>query len=716
MPISADILDRRTTRFVLWSPRPQATAPVLVLSNFRPGNPPGIINVRRVPLAPAPGVPDGLWELPAADCGLSVGTIYHYWIEVDDSRSAAVPPARVSVTDPFARSVDWRVFPPGRPRLHPAGVGGSLCGDWPPRGVRPEWRGRRLRRGGRAGRPAAQQPPGDLRAADRLDAERRLQPARARGRHLRRRRRARRRADRRRELRRAGGATARDGLPGGAGGERAGAAAPGRQPVQPRVGLRHLPLPCARLRAGVPRGEPLPDPQPRSDPAGRGASPQADPLLRRRGDGVRAGGSLQPHRRAQLPPARSARDAGRSRRADLGRAGGRRDFRDGFGSTSGGTAASSPPTIRSPGKRDRSAPRGADDARHLPAGRRLRVDGMRLDSVKNIANWDFVQDVRERGRALHAERWQAAGLAPNAGGGVDEPALPGRRRGAASAVGDCCGERLDGLWNETFKRGCGPGDPRRSRPTASELRADASAGDRLPHRSGSATARRRSTTSPRTTSAASATSGCTTSSSTTASAQIEKRIKLAFACLLTAVGIPMILAGEEFADQHDLFRAGGRRQPERGQAGRPGELLAPPRPGGQRSTATGPVLRGDAARSSATSRGSSGCAPARRRWPSTTPTSSGPTSGTASACWSGGAAARASAADHRAGELLRLCLGAGTDYRMPPGRRRRRGRSGSSSRRPATSFPPSSAARRSSPGRRRSPTLACLNVRCAGTQ
>ncbi|MBM3744666.1 MAG: DUF3459 domain-containing protein, partial [Acidobacteria bacterium] len=28
-------------------------------------------------------------------------------------------------------------------------------------------------------------------------------------------------------------------------------------------------------------------------------------------------------------------------------------------------------------------------------------------------------------------------------------------------------------------------------------------------------------------------------------------------CLLTAVGIPMILAGEEFADEHDLFDRGG---------------------------------------------------------------------------------------------------------------------------------------------------------------
>jgi 1,4-alpha-glucan branching enzyme len=35
-------------------------------------------------------------------------------------------------------------------------------------------------------------------------------------------------------------------------------------------------------------------------------------------------------------------------------------------------------------------------------------------------------------------------------------------------------------------------------------------------------------------------------------AATEERIKLAFACLLTAVGIPLILAGEEFADQHDL--------------------------------------------------------------------------------------------------------------------------------------------------------------------
>jgi len=36
-------------------------------------------------------------------------------------------------------------------------------------------------------------------------------------------------------------------------------------------------------------------------------------------------------------------------------------------------------------------------------------------------------------------------------------------------------------------------------------------------------------------------------------AEVEKRIRLGFVCLLTAVGIPMILAGEEFGDQHDRF-------------------------------------------------------------------------------------------------------------------------------------------------------------------
>jgi pullulanase len=40
----------------------------------------------------------------------------------------------------------------------------------------------------------------------------------------------------------------------------------------------------------------------------------------------------------------------------------------------------------------------------------------------------------------------------------------------------------------------------------------------------------------------------------------EQRIKLAFVCLLTAVGIPMILAGDEFADQQDLPTTDAQKQ------------------------------------------------------------------------------------------------------------------------------------------------------------
>jgi glycosidase len=35
--------------------------------------------------------------------------------------------------------------------------------------------------------------------------------------------------------------------------------------------------------------------------------------------------------------------------------------------------------------------------------------------------------------------------------------------------------------------------------------------------------------------------------------ETERRIKLAYVCLMTAVGIPMLLAGEEFGDENDLF-------------------------------------------------------------------------------------------------------------------------------------------------------------------
>src|SRR5947209_1500730 len=105
--LDVDLLTRRTTHFVLWRPKQTATAPRLILGQFQPGNPPALTGEKQFDLRPAAGFAD-LWELPAADCGLAGGQIYHYWFEVDDSDPGKDPPARIRCGDPFAHTVDWR--------------------------------------------------------------------------------------------------------------------------------------------------------------------------------------------------------------------------------------------------------------------------------------------------------------------------------------------------------------------------------------------------------------------------------------------------------------------------------------------------------------------------------------------------------------------------------------------------------------------------------
>jgi hypothetical protein len=66
MPISADLPNRRTRSFVLWSPRRQAAPPQLVVGRLVPGNPPALADARRIALMPAPNA-QGLFEI-AAEC------------------------------------------------------------------------------------------------------------------------------------------------------------------------------------------------------------------------------------------------------------------------------------------------------------------------------------------------------------------------------------------------------------------------------------------------------------------------------------------------------------------------------------------------------------------------------------------------------------------------------------------------------------------------
>jgi pullulanase len=107
MPLPADLLDRRQTQFVLWHPKPAppAAAPVLVIGQFQAANPNEFVNAQRFTLAPVAGFPD-LYAIDAAACGLMDGQVYHYWFEIDGS---------VLCTDPAATTVDWRLRAPRMP-------------------------------------------------------------------------------------------------------------------------------------------------------------------------------------------------------------------------------------------------------------------------------------------------------------------------------------------------------------------------------------------------------------------------------------------------------------------------------------------------------------------------------------------------------------------------------------------------------------------------
>ena len=173
------------------------------------------------------------------------------------------------------------------------------------------------------------------------------------------------------------------------------------------------------------------------------------------------------------------------------------------------------------------------------------VDGLRLDSVKNYGNWDFAGDVRRETRAAWNARWRSEG---NPAAGADERFLV---VGEELAVPKGLLSRLDALWNEDFKhilrkvvlgrnadgepsfewsvrklidcRNLGFSDLAQAVNYVGSHDVGGVGNERLYNYLDF--------------------NGVVFK---------EKQIKLAFACLLTAVGIPMILAGDEFADEHDI--------------------------------------------------------------------------------------------------------------------------------------------------------------------
>lgn len=105
-PAIQPLLARMRTHFVLWRPIADGVPPQLVIGTLVPGNPPTFRKVASQPLRPsAAGAPD-LWELAASALALPDG-VYWYWMEVGSPG--------VRYTDPLAFTVDYRLLENGQP-------------------------------------------------------------------------------------------------------------------------------------------------------------------------------------------------------------------------------------------------------------------------------------------------------------------------------------------------------------------------------------------------------------------------------------------------------------------------------------------------------------------------------------------------------------------------------------------------------------------------
>jgi len=183
--------------------------------------------------------------------------------------------------------------------------------------------------------------------------------------------------------------------------------------------------------------------------------------------------------------------------------------------------------------------------------RDFAVDGIRMDSIENIASWDFVQYYKDHARVLWNERWKALGLGP---GSEERFLVVGEELSVPLAL--LTQGRLDGLWNEKFKgliraalvgrnaddeasfewtvrqaidcRNLGFTDGAQAVLYLTSHDVEGFRNERLYNYLVNNGVR-----------------------------DTEKRIKLAFCCLLTAVGVPQILAGDEFADQRNRFDQSG---------------------------------------------------------------------------------------------------------------------------------------------------------------
>ena len=106
--MNADILQRRSTAFILWRVTNINPPPELIIGQLQPGTPPTLTGLVSFPLVNSAALPD-LWSIDAAACGLTDGTVYHYWFEVTDADPNR-DNQRIRISDPFAYTIDWQLL------------------------------------------------------------------------------------------------------------------------------------------------------------------------------------------------------------------------------------------------------------------------------------------------------------------------------------------------------------------------------------------------------------------------------------------------------------------------------------------------------------------------------------------------------------------------------------------------------------------------------
>ena len=535
---TAHLFALKKTAFVLWRPRETGTPPKLVIGRFSPGNPPSLADRVEIDLEPLPGHAD-LWAVDAIRCGLVDGQTYHYWFEVTDS-SPFGDGRRILCTDPTAFTVDWRLVadpmtpPYGADDEDPAAVikfdAGLLVACDPD---------------GRTAEPA---PPI---SADSAPANNRLVIYELPTSWT--------RLDATHANPQVGVGSFRDVIAlvdeAADGANFAGVAAlgPGHSHLT-ELGVNALELlPPADSFVdrewgyatsnyfapdhdlGLPQGHSVPTPN--ADLHALVAACHARGI-RFFADMVMAFATRAPLENVNYDEFHI--EAHKSPGDPDSQQSGGQGTRDGFGGQ----------PWRYAREADGYDPLGGGRRPLVPARQLMKacvlrwmtgfaIDGLRMDSVNNVANWDFLQELKDLAR----ETWRARG-------GADATFLVAGEE-LSVPLDLLRQQRLDALWNEDFKRmvrnavlgrnddeetsfewsvrkmiDCrliGFADGAQAVNYVGSHDVEGYRNERLFNFLGN-----------------------------NGIAFKEERIKLAFACLLTAVGIPMILAGDEFADEHDL--------------------------------------------------------------------------------------------------------------------------------------------------------------------